>query len=251
MMLVASFVVPAFAAPRSSSTAAERANAARLRAEQSRARVAAAVRDYAVAHARYTEIQTQLDRNSARLDTAVDRQQRLQRRLGARASGMYRRGMFEFIEVLTSSASFYQFSSLWDALTRINRRDAQAIDELKRTRAEIAATSATLLKQQTEASAELRKLDAAEAEARRRLGSDRAAYAQYMRQVNAVAAANRAKAAQAQGAASPSSSEPSARPEADHGHQARRKRRVGHGRCVVLRHGRRGRQDREREGDPR
>ncbi len=103
---------------------------------------------------------------------------------------MYRRGRYEFIEVLTASVSFDQFSALWDALVRINRRDAQAIQELKRTRAQIAATTPVLLKRQAAASAELRTIEAAKAQAQKRLGSDRAAYASYLRQVAAVEAAS-------------------------------------------------------------
>jgi peptidoglycan DL-endopeptidase CwlO len=196
LALAVGTVAPAAAAPSASAQAAE----ARLRAQRSEAAVAAAVRDYAVARTRLAGIQSDLAENSARLDNALERQQRLQRRLGSRASGMYRRGPFEFIEVLTASVSFDHFASLWDALIRINRRDAQAIQELKRTRVQIAATSRVLLQRQTAASAELRKLAAAKAKAQRQLGSDQAAYASYRRQVAAVEAATAARARTARSA---------------------------------------------------
>jgi rare lipoprotein A (peptidoglycan hydrolase) len=191
---------PAAAAP--PATARAHAADAREQAQRSQAALSAAVRDYAAARARVSTLDGQLAENSARLDEAVDRQQRLQRRLGSRASGMYRRGRFEFIEVLTASVSFDQFAALWDALIRINRRDAQAIQELKRTRAQIAETAGELLKRQAEASTQLRKLADAKARAERQLGRDRAAYASYRQQVAAIdaQAETRARTARTAGA---------------------------------------------------
>ena len=204
LALAVGSVTPAAAAPSANAQAAD----ARLRAQRSQAAVASAVGDYAVARTRLADIQSDLAQNSARLDNAIARQERLQRRVGSRASGMYRRGRFEFIEVLTASVSFDQFASLWDALVRINRRDAQAIKELKKTRAQIVATSRALLRRQAQASAELRKLETAKAKAQRQLGRDQAAYASYRRQVAAVEAAAASRARAARGAADAAAAAP-------------------------------------------
>lgn len=196
---------PALAAPGSSQTGTQ------ARVSASEASVAKAVREHAAARERLAVVDADIARNSARLDAAVTRQEQLQRRLGSRASGMYRRGRFEFIEVLTSSVSFDQFSSLWDALVRINRRDAQAIHELKQTRARIAETTRVLLRRQEVASAELRRIAAVKAKAQRELGQNRAAYAEYLRRIAAAEAADTARGSG--GTSAPTAASPRPRPK--------------------------------------
>jgi rare lipoprotein A (peptidoglycan hydrolase) len=200
---------PALATP----TSPSQQPPARIRANvpASQAAADAAVRDYAAARARLSAIEADLAENSARLDELVAQQDRLQRRLRARAEGMYRRGPFEFIQVLTGSVTFDQFSSLWDALIRINRRDAQAIGELKRTRRQVSRAADTLLRQQTRASAELRRLDALATKAKRDLARDRAAYAGYRRRIAGIDA-KRAAAAGGAVAGSSGSASPKRRP---------------------------------------
>ena len=185
------------------------AGQARARVAESQASAAAATREYAAAQARLAAIETQLARNSARLDTAIARQELIQRRLGSRAEGMYRRGPFEFIEVLTASVSFDQFSSLWDALVRINRRDARAIQELKLTRAQVASTARGLVKQQTAASVELRRMAAARSQAQHALGQDQAAYRSYLRRIAAIDAQRAAPTS----SSAPARTQPRPRPE--------------------------------------
>lgn len=59
----------------------------------------------------------------------------LQDKLGTRARGMYRSGALSILDVLTSSASFKDFTNNWDILNEMNQSDADMVQETKDLRA--------------------------------------------------------------------------------------------------------------------
>lgn len=118
-------------------------------------------------------LRTEIDEKSRELDTLLATQERLQRHLNSRAGGMYRTGRLSFVEVLTGSASFTEFSSRWDLLTRMNRRDADVLVQLKATKRKAIATARELIAKQERASAQLRALGRERDAAGRDLASSR------------------------------------------------------------------------------
>ncbi|MBI5231412.1 MAG: hypothetical protein HY876_04510 [Coriobacteriales bacterium] len=145
----------------------------------SRARVEETVRRHEAAQARLDAIEARVAKNSARLDRLVERQALLQDRLRSRATRMYRKGPLDFLEVLAKSTTFDEFASTWDLLARIGRHEAVIVRELKSTRARVAKTARELMKQQGEASAQLREVRSADARARRDLEANQALLANY------------------------------------------------------------------------
>lgn len=141
------------------------------------------------AEVRLEEVESQAAAQTGRLDELLERQQALQRGLNARAQGMYRGRRLDFVDVLTNSASFAEFATRMDLLTRMNIADAQALIELEATKVAVSRAGKELLDRQQQASAELRRIQAAENSARKELAASRAAYAEYQARVRTRVAA--------------------------------------------------------------
>lgn len=75
----------------------------------------------------------------------------VQQKLGNRASQMYRDGSSSFLDVILGSASFDEFVTNWDTLTKINQNDANNIAEEKALKREAESTQALMQQKATEA----------------------------------------------------------------------------------------------------
>lgn len=84
------------------------------------------------------------DAAAAAARKAERRKDYLQKHLRGRADNMYRSGPLQFIEVLLSARSFDQFTTTWDVLRAVNKKDAKSVSELKVARAEARAAERQL-----------------------------------------------------------------------------------------------------------
>lgn len=158
---------PAVAAPSATQTAADQA------------RVERAVKRLEAARARSSRVSEQSERSSAELDRVIAKQQNARERLTSRARAMYRSGDTSFVTVLLGAATFQEFASRWDLLTRMSRQDAADLRGLEAARVKVERSAESLLKLQEEAA---RAVDAEKREvsrARKELASSRAALAAY------------------------------------------------------------------------
>ncbi|MCI9129686.1 MAG: hydrolase Nlp/P60 [Eggerthellaceae bacterium] len=64
-------------------------------------------------------------------EEATSQIQDLQGKLSTRARGMYMNGALSMLDVLTSSASFQEFTNNWDILNNMNQSDAEMIGQVK------------------------------------------------------------------------------------------------------------------------
>jgi cell wall-associated NlpC family hydrolase len=86
----------------------------------------------------------------------VARQNKLQGRLGTRATDMYRTGQLGFIEVLVGSNSFEEFASNWDLLRSMNDNDASMVSDVKDVRGQVTKTRNDLKIQRADAARQLK-----------------------------------------------------------------------------------------------
>lgn len=152
-------------------------------ASAAQATLSEAIARFDAARARLAEIQAATDAGITELDDLVATQTEAETRLGERAREIYRTGPLGFLEVLVGAASFEQFLTTWDALVRLERSDARTVADVKAARKRVTGAVVRLVRQQEQASRELRALDAAKADARRRLASSQAALAAYRKQI--------------------------------------------------------------------
>lgn len=101
---------------------------------------------------------------------------------------MYRTGDIHFLSVLFDAATFDEFASRWELLTRMNRQDAEDLRELAAARAEGERAVASLLELQAEEARSVDELTREVARARRELASSEAALAAYEARIAAAAA---------------------------------------------------------------
>lgn len=114
---------------------AEAQNAlAQLNAMQERLDRASA--DYGEALAAQEAAEAQRDDASARIEELSGEIDSVQSRLNDRARSMYRGGPTSFLDLLLGSASFSEFTSNWDLLSRVNESDADLVRQSKELRAE-------------------------------------------------------------------------------------------------------------------
>lgn len=161
---------------------------------ESRALVDRAMQRFEAAQERSDRLGEQLATETARLDGIVEEQRALRAALTARANAMYRSGNTGFVSVLLGAETFDDFTARWELLARINRRDAEDLLRLERSRAKAASTSERLLRLQAESA---RSADAVERElarARRELAADEAALREYRSRVRAQRAQSTSRA---------------------------------------------------------
>jgi cell wall-associated NlpC family hydrolase len=134
-------------------TTDKKAEAAKVKAqvEELDAKVEVASDDYNEANAAYQAVTKKVKEAEDKLAALTARQAELQAHLDTRVEGMYRTGPLGALELLFGATTFEEFASTWDLLKQMNENDAEAVAELKRTRAEISATQAELETQQAEA----------------------------------------------------------------------------------------------------
>lgn len=171
------------AAPSAAQTAADRAAVdravARLQSAQRRA----------------DRIEARVERTSEKLDQVIAEQSETRGRLRSRSTAMYRSGDTQFISVLLGAATFQEFASRLDLLTRMNRQDAADIRRLAALRIKAELLARSLLKSQEESA---RAVDAASREAasaRRELAASQAALAAFRARTSSSAKDTPAKRA--------------------------------------------------------
>lgn len=151
-----------------------------------RAALEKAVADRADAQRRLDAVNKRAASASAELDQLIALQAQAEDRLSTRASNIYRAGQASFVTVLLNAESFEGFTSRWALLTRISRQDARAVRDVKAARRKAVRGARRLLAAQEAASREMRELASIEAEARKRLGASRLAYAAYRQRAQAT-----------------------------------------------------------------
>jgi cell wall-associated NlpC family hydrolase len=87
--------------------------------------------DYYLALEAHDAAIASMDEAQGRIEAAEGEVTRLQERLNARATSMYKHGQLSFFEVLFGAHSFSEFTSSWDLLNDINSEDATLIEQSK------------------------------------------------------------------------------------------------------------------------
>ena len=95
--------------------------------------------DYHEALLQLEQAQAGMKQSQERIDAANDKIGSLQKKLGTRASSMYRNGNTTFLDLLLGAATFEEFSTNWDLLNKMNQSDADMVQETKDLRVEIEA----------------------------------------------------------------------------------------------------------------
>ena len=144
-----------------------------------RLRVDRAVKKLEVARQRSATIAARVKQTSAELDRIVVDQQRARDRLDSRARRMYRSGDTTFASVLFGAATFEQFASRWDLLTRMNRQDAEDLRELKAARTKAEQSARSMMKLQAEEAQAVDDTARELAQARKELASSQSALEEY------------------------------------------------------------------------
>lgn len=151
-----------------------------------RAALEKAVADRAAAQRRLDAVNRRAASASAELDQLITMQADAEDRLSSRARNIYRTGQASFVTVLLNAESFEGFTARWALLTRISQQDARAVRDVKTARKKAVRGARRLLAAQEDASREMRELASIEANARKRLGASRLAYAAYRQRVQAA-----------------------------------------------------------------
>jgi len=111
-----------------------------------------AAEKYNVARSRYDSLSKQVRSSNAKIKKLKSRTRVLQTHLDTRANAMYRQGPLGFISVLVSVNDFEELDATVRVLTSLNQNDASTVAELKQNKIEEAATNATLVAAQADAS---------------------------------------------------------------------------------------------------
>jgi len=138
-----------------------------------------AVKRLETAQRKAARVDAEVDRVSARMDRLIADQRAARERLGSRARLMYRSGDTALVSVLLGAATFQEFASRWDLLTRMSRQDAVDLQELESARQQTELAAESLLKLQSE---QARAVDATAREgarAREELAASQAALDEY------------------------------------------------------------------------
>ena len=149
--------LPAHAVPTSSDKRAE-ASRVKSQIDELDRKVEIASEAYNEANAKHAALVADIQETQSRLDAANARIAELQGMLSTRANSMYRSGPLSFVEVLFGATSFEEFSSTWDVLTDINDSEAEAVAELKVTRAEAERSREELAAREAEAKTVLNQM---------------------------------------------------------------------------------------------
>lgn len=173
------------------------------RTASSAASLQSALKRLDASRAKSERLDSQVAVTSSKLDRLIDDEERINDRLTSRASVMYRTGDTTFVTVLLGAATYQEFASRWELLTRMSEQDAEDLRALviARNRAEESAESLIALQER-----QARAVDALAREvagARAQLAKDRTALEAY-----------RARAAAAPKPASTSQPKPTAKPDA-------------------------------------
>jgi cell wall-associated NlpC family hydrolase len=123
--------VSAFAEPTSAEKQAE-ADEVKKKLDAWAAELDQASADYFLALEAHDAAVVSMEEAQGRIEAAEGEVTRLQGRLNARATSMYKRGQLSFFEVLFGAHSFSEFTSSWDLLNNINSDDATLVEQSKR-----------------------------------------------------------------------------------------------------------------------
>jgi cell wall-associated NlpC family hydrolase len=123
--------VPAFADPTSAEKQAE-ADEVQKKLDAWAVELDQATTDYYLAIEAHDTAVTAMGEAQGRVSAAEGEVTRLQERLGARATSMYKQGKLGFFEVLFGAHSFTEFTSSWDLFNTINDDDAAMIEQSKK-----------------------------------------------------------------------------------------------------------------------
>ena len=141
----------AFAVPSAAEKQAEAQSAlTSLNAMQSN--LSKAANDYNEALIQLEHAQAGMSESQARIEAANEKVLSLQKKLGTRASSMYRNGSTTFLDLLLGAATFEDFSTNWDLLNKMNQSDADMVKETKDLRAEVEIQKQEFARQEAVAS---------------------------------------------------------------------------------------------------
>jgi len=117
---------------------------------------------YNTARDRYDSLSKQVRSSNAKIKKLKSRTKVLQTHLDTRANEMYRQGPLGFVSVLLSVNDFEELDYTVRVLTAMNQSDASTVAELKQNKVEEAATNATLVAAQANASKQKKAMSANE-----------------------------------------------------------------------------------------
>ena len=166
---------PALAAPSAAQTASDRAQVER------------AVRRLESARARSERTAARVEQASAELDRVLAQAEQAQARLSSRTRMMYRSGDTNFVTVLLGAATYQEFASRWQLLTRMSRQDAEDLRALAIARTKAERSAKSLLRLQADQARSVDLIAREVARARKELASSQAALAAYSAKAEAPA----------------------------------------------------------------
>lgn len=167
-VFAASLMVPAIPQTAYADTAAEKQaeaqeTLAQLNAmQESLDKASAAYGDALMAQ---QEAETNRDQASERIDEINDQISGLQSRMSDRARTMYREGNTSIIDALLGSATFTEFATNWDLLTKMSASDAEMVQEAKDLKSEVEEQEGIYADQAAEAQQKAQEAADAEAQA--------------------------------------------------------------------------------------
>ena len=183
--------VPAFAAPSTAQTAADRA-AVKRASEQ-----------YEAARSRAAKTNARMSEVSAELDRIIAEETSARARLSERVLTMYRADEADIVTMLLSAPTMQEFMARWDMLQRMAISDAEALLTLRRSRAEAEKAAEELLELQAEQARAVDALASEVARAKKELATSEAALQEYKAKLAASS-----KSAGSAGAGSSAPSDP-------------------------------------------
>ncbi len=120
-----------------------------------------------------------LEQASAGLDRVLAEAEQAQARLSSRTRMMYRSGDTNFVSVLLGAATYQEFASRWQLLTRMSRQDAEDLRALAVARAQAERSAKSLLSLQAQQARSVDSIAREVARARKELARSQAALAAY------------------------------------------------------------------------
>ncbi|MDZ4178432.1 MAG: NlpC/P60 family protein [Coriobacteriia bacterium] len=187
--------LPAYATPLSD----KRDEARRVKAQLDEldTQVEIASEDYNDARNKHTALTAEIETTKAELAKATARIDTLQGYLSVRANSMYRSGPLQFVEVLLGTADFEEFTTTWELLTEMNRKEAEDVASLKEERAKAERYQSELEVKEAEAKVVLDQMTARKKSIESKLAERKRMLVGLESEIAALEAAEAARAAAA------------------------------------------------------
>ncbi len=138
------------------------------------------------AYWRLDETEVRIDKTDKRIAVTQKKLAKAKKRLSMHAASIYRRGDFSLFEFLMGASSFDDLVTRMDYLRRIGASDAEAIQEVKQTRAKLKSQRTELVKERKSGAAALASLKSERDRLQGRLKTRQADFLRVKAQLDAI-----------------------------------------------------------------